>query len=100
MTESGNIVRMQVRSGSVVQVGDVSVFPRVRAVGVRWPRGGWVWNRPVALEVAHGGTTRRIPIVDITRLVQVSMYVITLVLATVMAIRRTRRRTNRRAHCE
>ena len=100
MTERAKIFRVKIGSGAVVQVEGVSVIPRVRTVSVRWPGGGRVWNRPVALEVSHGGNTRRIPIVDVTRLVQVGTYVITLLLATTMTIRRTQRRTRRRVHCE
>ena len=91
---------MQAAREAAVEVEGVSVIPRVRAVSVRWPRGGCIWNRPVALEVSYGGNTRRIPIVDVARLLQVGMYRIALLLAAIMIRRRPRRRTERSTHHE
>jgi hypothetical protein len=35
---------------------------------VRWPGGGFVWNRPLAVNVEGPGRSERVPIVDVTRL--------------------------------
>jgi hypothetical protein len=56
-----------------VTVDDVTVTARSRALVVRLPRGGLVWNRPTAVLVEQDGQARRIPIVDLTRILQVGL---------------------------
>jgi hypothetical protein len=56
-----------------VTVGGFTVTPRSRALVVRLPNGGFVWNRPTAVLVEHDGQARRIPIVDVTRIVQAGL---------------------------
>jgi hypothetical protein len=56
-----------------VTVHGVTVTPQSRALVVRWPKGGLVWNRPTAVLVEQDGQARRIPIVDITRILQVGL---------------------------
>ncbi len=60
-------------SAEPVTVHDVTVTPRSRALVVRLPKGGLVWNRPTAVLVEQDGQARRIPIVDVTRLLQVGL---------------------------
>jgi hypothetical protein len=57
-------------SAKSVTVHGVTVTPRSRALVVRWPRSGLVWNRPTAVLVQQEGQTRRIPVVDLTRILQ------------------------------
>jgi hypothetical protein len=63
------------REGSAgpVTVGEVTVTPRARALVVRLPWGGFVWNRPTAAMVEQAGQVRRIPVVDITRILQLGL---------------------------
>jgi hypothetical protein len=69
------IDRLGVREASAepVTVGDVTVTPRSKALVVRLPKGGLVWNRPTAVLVERDGQARRIPIVDVTRILQVGL---------------------------
>jgi hypothetical protein len=60
-------------SAEAVTVHGVTVTPRSRALVVRWPNGKLVWNRPIAVLVEHGGQIRRVPIVDVTRMLQVGL---------------------------
>jgi hypothetical protein len=60
-------------SAEPVTVGDITVTPRSRALVVRLPMGGLVWNRPTAVLVEQGGQARRIPIVDVTRIFQMGL---------------------------
>jgi hypothetical protein len=60
-------------SAEPVTVDDVTVTPRSRALVVRLPKGGFVWNRPTAVLVEQDGHARRIPVVDITRILQVAL---------------------------
>jgi hypothetical protein len=69
-----------------VTVGDVTVTPRARALVVRLPQGGFVWNRPTAVTVQRAGATRRVPVVDLTRRLQLGL----LALAAAIAAARSR----------
>jgi hypothetical protein len=60
-------------SAAPVTVGEVTVTPRARALLVRLPWGGFVWNRPTAVMVERGGQVRRIPVVDVTRILQLGL---------------------------
>jgi hypothetical protein len=67
------IVRWQTKTGDKLTIGDLTVTPQSQALIVRWPYGGWVWNRPVAVVVEQGQQLKRIPIVDVTRLAQLGL---------------------------
>jgi hypothetical protein len=71
MEEEHRLVEFETRSGESVTVGDVTVTPQSSAFTLRWPGGGFVWNRPVAVLVEGPGGEERIPIVDVTLLAQV-----------------------------
>jgi len=83
MTQQKRPVNWQTRSGEPVRVGDVSVTPQSQALGVRWPGGGCVWNRPIALLVEREGRTRRLPIIDVTRAVQLALYGLSMVFVSI-----------------
>jgi hypothetical protein len=68
-----DIIEWRTASGNPVTVGGVTVTPQSQALRVRWPSGGLVWNRPVAILVEREGGTERIPIVDVTRVVQLGL---------------------------
>jgi hypothetical protein len=72
-------VEWQTTSGETVTIGEVAATPQSQALAVRWPRGGWVWNRPVAVLVGRGEEEERIPIVDVTRVAQLGLYGLSLV---------------------
>ncbi len=61
----------QERRGATLVQGNVAVTPISRALLWRWPAGGFVWNRPVAVEVSRAGRTERQPIIDLTRRAQI-----------------------------
>jgi hypothetical protein len=64
-----------------VTFGDVTVTPRARAVVVRLPQRGFVWNRPTAVTVERAGAVRRVPAVDVTRLLQLALLALAAVIA-------------------
>ena len=66
---------IQWRSGSSqpVTAGEITITPQSQALIFRWPHGGFVWNRPVAVVVERPGQTQRIPILDLTRILQWSL---------------------------
>lgn len=68
-------VRIQTLAGETVRAHGYSVTPEAWSLQMRWPWGGLVWNRPVAVIVDDGEKEERIPIVDVTRITQISLLV-------------------------
>lgn len=95
MTQLKKIIQWQTMSGETITVGKAAITPQAQVLMLRlWrPLGGWVWNRPVSVLVEQGGRTERLPIVDITRLVQLSLWGLGLIfsLITLFLSRRQRR---------
>ena len=56
-----DLFQWQTLSGAAVAVGDVTVTPQSQALIVRFPQGGLVWNRPVAVLIRQHGETKRVP---------------------------------------
>jgi hypothetical protein len=67
-------------SGTPIVTGDVVVTPESRALIVRFPYGGFVWNRPVSVLVEDARGVRRIPVPDVTRYAQWSLLAISAIL--------------------
>ena len=66
MDESKGVFEREIRWAEPVTIDDVTVTPQSQALTVRWPRGGFVWNRPLAVLVKQGDDVVRTPVVDIT----------------------------------
>jgi hypothetical protein len=79
-------------SAEPMTVDDVTVTPQSKALIVRLPRGGFVWNRPTAVLVERDGRVRRISIVDVTRILQVGLLGLAVLMASVSPLG-CRRRT-------
>lgn len=79
-------------AGRAMTVGEITIIPFSQVLTVRFPFGGFIWNRPVAIEIERAGHVKCIPIVDVTRLVQIGTLVGTLVLAIYGVARLARRR--------
>jgi hypothetical protein len=77
------MIQCQTVSGSPVTVGDITLTPQSQALTIRWPSGGWVWNRPVAILVERGQQATRVPIVDVTRALQLGLLSLSVVLGIV-----------------
>lgn len=79
-------------SGDKVTIGDVTVTPQSQALTIRWPKGGFVWNRPAAVLVEGGERTERIPIVDVTFIAQLGLLGLSLVFTVMTILLSVRRR--------
>lgn len=79
-------VRYELVMGEPTMVDDTTITPETRVLSVRWPNGGWVWNRPVAVVVEQEGQIERLPIVDVTRVAQISLYGFSLFIALLTLI--------------
>lgn len=92
MKRLNQLIQWQTVSGSPIAVGDITVTPQSQALTVRWPAGGVVWNRPVAVLVERGGQTERIRIIDVTRVVQAGLLGLSLGLGMVTLFQGIRQR--------
>ena len=92
MTQPQKFIQYQTKSGHPVTAGPLTVTPRSRALMVRWPFGGWVWNRPVSVTFQDGEQTGRMAIIDLTRLIQLSLLGLAAIFVTTGLIVSHRRR--------
>lgn len=69
-----NLVHWEESVGKPVTWGAAVVVPHSRALVVRLPFGGFVWHRPIAVEVERGDRSERVPIRDVTRTAQVAVF--------------------------
>jgi|GEM_PF-6576463 len=74
MVRTAKNVEWEYHLGNPIRVGDVTVTPQSQALVLRGSSAGCVWNRPAALLVKRGDKERRMPIVDVTRQLQLVLY--------------------------
>lgn len=77
------MIQWQTTLGKPISVGDVTLTPQSQALIVRWPNGGLVWNRPTAILVERQHQTQRIPIFDVTRILQLGLLGFSLLLGII-----------------
>jgi hypothetical protein len=84
-------IQWQTFTGDPIAAGDSILRPQSQALIVHAGKNrGLVWNRPVAVLVERGGETKRIPILDVTRVAQLGMLglgsVATMLMITLVAV--------------
>ena len=84
MAQIGKFVRWATLAGPPVTVNQLTVTPLAQSLTIRWPQGGFVWNRPVAILIERDGQTVRMPILDVTGLAQLIGFGIVLLLSLVL----------------
>ena len=84
MTRLKQLIQWQSSSGDKITIGQTSITPQSQALMIRWPNGGLVWNRPIAILVERKGQSERIPIIDVTRLAQLQLWGFALLFAIVI----------------
>jgi hypothetical protein len=62
-----NVLHLETQTGEPHTIGDLTITPQSRALIVRWPHGGFVWNRPIGVIVDRAGQIERLSIIDVTR---------------------------------
>lgn len=92
MTRLKEQFQVQTVVGQPVIVGDISVTPQSQAIIVRLPIGGFVWHRPTALLVKQEGQEKRIPIRDLTRILQLGLLGFSVVLSIVSLLKFSQRK--------
>ena len=93
MNPTKKTVEWKNSSGQPVTAGGITLTPLSQALVVRTPFLGWVWNRPVAVLVEGEGASQRIPVVDVTRLVQLSLVALSAACWIAFFLFQQRRRT-------
>ncbi len=84
-----DFLQLQTNSGDPIPIGDTTITPQSQALIIRFPFGGFVWNRPVAVIVDRAGESRRIPIVDATRLALIGLIAFSVIINLLAARRRS-----------
>ncbi|MAT95884.1 MAG: hypothetical protein CL608_01855 [Anaerolineaceae bacterium] len=68
MANFTDFVQLKTVQGTAVQTPHHTLIPESQALIIKFPYGGFVWQRPTAVLVQQGEQTRRYPITDVTRL--------------------------------
>ena len=92
MPDLSGIFQLETHSGEPVALGDVRLTPQSQALTMRWPLGGFVWNRPVAVLAQRGDDIERIPIVDVTLVAQVALFALAAAFAVTSLVLSTAKR--------
>jgi hypothetical protein len=92
MPQLSDFIRLENTSAEPIVVGDTRVTPQAQAFSLRFPFGGIVWNRPTAVLVERDDLTQRIPIVDVTRVVQIALFGLVLTFSIIITMLATRQR--------
>ncbi len=93
MPQLSDYIRFETTSAEPIVVGDTRITPQARAFSLRFPFGGFVWNRPTAVLVERDGVTQRIPIRDVTRIAQIVLFGLVLTFSVIITQAISQRRT-------
>ena len=92
MEQMRGMLQLRTIPDAPVTVRGCTVTPISRVLSVRLPFAGFVWNRPYAVVVERGGRVERIPILDVTRMVQLGLLALVLVVWVARVALPSRRR--------
>ena len=74
MGKPERIFNISTLTGEPHQIGHINVVPQSQAWVLRGSGWGFVWNRPLAVLVEQQGQVSRIPVVDVTRWVILTLF--------------------------
>lgn len=86
MTENRKRFHWKTHRGESLYDGELSITPVAKLLSVRLPFIGFIWSYPYQVEITHGEEIRILPIVNLTRLAQISIYGIGLSLAVIAVV--------------
>jgi hypothetical protein len=69
--------------GESIKASGMQITPVGRVFQVRWPKGGFILHRPVAIEVRQGDLLHRVPIRDTTLRVTAALMLAGLVVVVI-----------------
>ena len=76
MSKIKDMLQLKSTRGERILFDGIAVTPLSKALILRLPFGGFVWNRPVAIEVERDQNIERIPIIDVTLSAQLGIIAI------------------------
>jgi hypothetical protein len=80
-------------SGQSIVVHDLTLTPQSQVLIVRLPQSAFVWNRPTAILVERNERIESLPIVDLTRSIQLGLFGLgVLIITIVIFVQFTRRK--------
>ncbi len=95
MRRFNDLVQWHKASGQSVVVHDLTLTPQSQALIVRFPWGAYVWHRPTAIQVEWNGRVEQLPIVDLTRIIQLGLVGLGVVIITIVSfVQFARRKEN------
>lgn len=86
MTHLSDFVQLKTVQGTAVSTPHHTLIPESQALIIKFPYGGFVWQRPTAVLVQKDNQTERHPIVDVTRLATWSVLAASLLLPLLLRI--------------
>jgi len=91
----GQWFQQQTISGDQTKIGNTTVTPQAQSITLRWPYGGLIWNRPVAVVVEQEDQVARTPIIDVTRILVWGFLGLGLIFAVATALLSKQQRRNK-----
>ena len=79
-------IQVQTQTGETLQVQGLTITPRAQVLLLRWPNGGFVWNRATAVDVTDDEATTRFPIIDVTRLLLLLLLLLPILLTGIVTL--------------
>jgi hypothetical protein len=67
-------INLSEAAGKFSQRRGFNVVPESRAVQLSGKNWRWIWNRPSGVILKKGSEVQRVPIIDLTRIIQVILY--------------------------
>ena len=86
MTKLTDFIELKTVQGTAVATPPLTLIPESQALIIKFPYGGFVWNRPTAVLVKNGDQTERHPIIDVTRLATWSVIGASLILPLLLRL--------------
>ncbi len=86
MKRLNQIVRLETQRGTSIVTANGVITPISQALFVRYPYGGFVWNRPIAIEVQTEQGASRVRILDVTLMVRLGLYLSGFILAVIFLL--------------
>ena len=95
MAHLTDLIQLKTVQGTAVHTPQYTLIPESQALIIKFPYGGFVWQRPTAVLVQQGEQTQRHPITDVTRLTTWSVLAASLLVTLILrALSRSSKQTS------
>ena len=88
MNDKGKRWNYTAHTGKPIKSGNITVTPQSKALSLKNPNFGIIWNRPTSILVEVDNKSQSISIIDYTRFVQLVLYGICIILFVMTVIRK------------